>query len=421
VLLPRVDYVGRLVLVQDGDATEPSPGHVPAEITPEGYLDAWALTARDGLLTYSDGLHSWQEYRPREELEASLEGWAHVPVTDGHPPAMVTASTWAQYARGHALGEPELVELDGVTYIRKRLRFADAALVGKVQSGEQVELSIGFLSDVLQSADYSGDAQGAAAVQTEIVPNHDASVPRGRAGPRVRVLLDGVDVPVCWPGLESGLVPPPDMADIPKTPAAPPQGAPTPKPKTDEVGSPVETIEVPGPDGKMYPAPSFMVAELEQLRAMHKGAPAAAAPPVVPDAAGAPMPPPAGPPMRKPEDAPMDAIDQLRRRSTLERRAVKLSIPDAKIDAADTLEKLELLVDARGREVVAAAMPHAKDAAAAARGDALGVLVDVALAVPRTDAQPGANPWAKPAPIVERTDATDAMVADFRKRQGFED
>jgi hypothetical protein len=403
VLLPRVDYVGRLSLVTDAKA-EPSPGHVPAEITPEGYLDAWALTARDGLLTYSDGLRSWQEYRPREELEATLEAWAHVPVTDGHPPEMVSARTWAQYAKGHALGEPEIVELDGVAYIRKRLRFADASLVEKIKRGDQVELSIGFLSDVVATDDYGGDApREAAAVQTGIVPNHDASVERGRAGPRVRVLLDGVEVPVCWPGLESGLVPSlpdPSMTEN-KTP------------KADEVGAPIEEIEVPGPDGKMHKAPSFLVAELEQLRAMAK--PAAPPAPVVPDAAPAMVPPP---PV-KPEG--MDAAEVMRR-VKLERRAGRLGITDAQIDAAKTSDALEQLVDAKGHELVSERLPWAKEIAKGQRGDALAGLVEVALVAPaaqRTDA----NPWAPsvPAPVPQpRTDEVDAALAAFRKSQGFD-
>lgn len=399
MLLPRVDYVGRLSLVTDAKA-EPSPGHVPAELTPEGYLDAWALTARDGLLTYSDGLRSWQEYRPREELEATLDAWAHVPVTDGHPPEMVSARTWCTYAKGHALGEPEIVEIDGVAYIRKRLRFADAALVEKIKRGDQVELSIGFLSDVLAVDDYAGDApREAAAVQTGIAPNHDASVERGRAGPRVRVLLDGVEVPTCWPGLEAGLVPPPDMTEHKI-------------PKADEVGSPIEEIEIMGPDGKPYKVPSFLAAELEQLRAMAK--------PVVPDAAPAPVAPPAPAPGMTPPIKPegLDAADMLRR-VKLERRAGKLGIADAEIDAAATCDALEQLVDTKGRGIVAERMPHAKAEAEAARGDALGVLVNVALAMPRTDAQPQ-HPWSVPAPIAQRTDAVDATLAAFRKSQGFD-
>lgn len=372
MILARVDYLGRLTL----DAAEDAPpGTIAAVVTADGFLRATGYLARDGLLTYSDGVKSWTEYRPREELQAAVDSFRASTVTDGHPAAMLDATSWREHARGVVLDSLELAEDAGVTYLRATLEIRDAELVRRVQAGEAAELSIGFWSDVLPLADgVADDGTRADAVQTALRGNHVAVVERGRAGPACRVVLDGAPIPIASPfaALSQGHVEPPKMPD----------------PNNDAVGGATETTTVQLASGAEVEAPTELVAELLDLRAKvaQMQAPAPSTPPMpsmAPDAMQTPVPTlPAPPPL--PSE---DAAESLRGRMRLERAAARLKIPDAKIDAASD-DELRAIVEDHQREFVATRLPFAKDAAASARGDALATLVSAALAAPNVDVTP---------------------------------
>lgn len=388
----RIDYAPGDVVLVDA-AEEPTPSRSPAVKTPEGYLVADALLARDGLLKYSDGESSWLELRPRDELVRAADSWTHKPVTDDHPPVMVDAKNATEYVRGFVVEAPRVVELDGVSYLRARIRVMDADLVAKILGG-QTQLSIGFLADVHpERGVYAGAKYDA--VQRELAGNHVASVVRGRAGPSVRILLDGACIAVHHESVSARpCIGAPDVSK-PKSDKPDPK-APA-DPKADEAGSPATDTEVVGPEGTPVKVPTWLAAVYEwglangySFGAKPSDEPKAADPAPAP---GDELPPkdpavPADPAAPKPEDKdkPMtpDAVNaQVRKRARLERLAGKAGIEDAKIDAADDIALARLVVETK--------CPRLKARADKAEGDALDTLVEVAALEPEPTEAP--NPF----------------------------
>lgn len=394
-----------------------------AVTTLEGYLEVDAYLARDGLLRYSDGASSWLEYRPAPELEAAAPSWAHQPVTDDHPPGMLSAANASTYARGHVIGTPTIEVRDGVTYLRGRLRITDAGLRDKILAGRR-ELSIGFVADVVpQRGVWAGDRYDA--VQTSLVGNHVASVDRGRAGPECRVMLDSAQVPIaCYD--------PPGMADVksPRVIKLPP-GTKMDKLtawcahlsktlRADEVGLPTTTAKLVGPDGTEVEVPTWVAALVAEALAAHKAAQAAepAAAPESPEAeamteaAADPKLDPAvesdpnakPKPKPKPEDEQMtpDAIAALvRKRGRLERLAQSAGVASAVIDSADDA--------ALSRAIVCARMPAAKALADSASGERLESLVEAA-ALLQPAAAP-ANPFEVRRAVADQAEDDDEIAA----------
>lgn len=301
-----------------------SPQVAPAVITPEGYLEADAYVARDGLLQYSDGTRTWIEYRPTETLEAWAATGEGKPCTDDHPPAMLDATNTVEYYRGQAIAPLELVEDGEYAYLHTRLRWVDAALIDAIRSDEQSQISIGVLSRI-----YPGnhpDGTQCDAWQSGEGPgiNHYAAVRRGRSGPTVRVFFDGADCLV--PTHESMSM---DMNQ-----------------REDAVGAEAATVPVMLPDGRTLEVPTE-IAELVELglKAKKEQVAPPQAPPMAPPTEDAmpprPMPPQAPPTEdgmmepKKPEFT-MDSVDQLvRERASLLRQCAKVGVPEAILDSAD--------------------------------------------------------------------------------------
>lgn len=381
--LPRVDLCG--VVQLDAATGKPVPGAMPARLDARtGYLHVDGVLARSGVLTYSDGTRSWTEYRSADELKAWAPSFENVPYTDGHPPALVDASTWAKVAKGVVVGPIASYDADGLTYLRGRIVICDAELVARVMRGEAVELSIGFLSQVVAHADgHAPDGTEANASQLAGEGNHVAGVVRGRAGPACRLLLDGEAVPTAnpFPSLPHGQVPP--------------MTQPSSKPKTD--ATEVTEVEIPAPDGTMFAAPSWLAARLAELEAKVAAMQPATPPPAVPDAAAVPAPaPPPAPPM-KPEEETKDT-------AALLVRAGRLGLDAAAVLVLEP-SKLREAVDAKSREVIAARAPGLVALAKTAKGDALAALVDASEI--GTWGAPRPEPIKDPAP---RTDSTDDEI-----------
>lgn len=159
----------------------------PVRRLPNGQLRADAYLTRTGIFIYRnpDGSER-REYRPPEEVfnQDSLESFQMVPLTDNHPPEMVTAENCKQYAVG-SIGET--VRKDG-DKIAASLVVFDKATIDKLEAGK-VQLSCGYEADVI---DKPGEVDGMRydAIQTNIRGNHVAIVDTGRAGPDVRVRMD---------------------------------------------------------------------------------------------------------------------------------------------------------------------------------------------------------------------------------------
>lgn len=385
----RADRLGVPIEIVD-ELVPPTPARSPAIEHPEGYLEVDAYIARDGLLEYSDGRSTWTEYRPREELEAAAASWnQRTPVTDDHPSAMVSAATWTTVAKGLHVGPATIEVVDGVAYLRARLLVTDADLVRTIRDGKR-ETSIGFTARIVPTtAGVAPDGTRADAVQTELAGNHTAIVARGRAGPAVRVLLDGAHIPVY------------DAREIVREPQEDPHVTkPNPAKKTDQMGAPAQMVEIVGPDGQPISVPSWVAALLAEHEAMKQAQQAAAQPPPAPAAEAAAAPPPAPAPQPE-EEKPMtpDAIAALvRRRGRLVRLASDAGVAAAKCDSADE--------QTLAREFIAARAPWMKARADAAEGDVLDALVDAVADMPA----PQPNPFELKRPRADKADPTDPEV-----------
>ena len=81
--------------------------------SPEGYLIADAFTVRTGCQTYRGKEVGRPElplvtvYRPEESVfnKDSVSGFAHKPITVGHPKDLVQTDNWAQHAVGEVSTE----------------------------------------------------------------------------------------------------------------------------------------------------------------------------------------------------------------------------------------------------------------------------------------------------------------------------
>lgn len=399
----RVLRVDRLSL--DWGVTPVAPGRARAKLTPEGYLDVDAYIARDGLLKYSDGTKSWMELRPRAALEAAAASWANKPVTDDHPPVMVDSTNASTYARGHIMGTPYIVDVDGVAYLAARLRVMDAALVRKIVDDGRHELSVGFMAVVEPRVGvHDGVRYDAVQELDDESGNHVASVDRGRAGPAVRVLLDSARdsaescyhtqvkpdhevPPVSKPTLDSARA-----TRVIKLPAGTKMDAvkawcdnaqaKIPNALADEVGIPTTKAMLVGPDGTEMEVATWIAALVAEALDARKAGGAAAAPaiaegemPEAPeDAAGEPAMPPDDKDKKMPEMTPDQITALVRRRGRLERLSAAAGLPSAVIDSADDT--------ALARAYVAHVLPHAKARVDAADGAVLDALVEVASSTP---------------------------------------
>lgn len=180
-------------------AIEKRDGTLMASYTPQGFLRVEpSLLARDGCLEYSDGKSTWNEYRSAQSLIDAAASFSLVPLTNDHPPEMVTADNCKQYDAG-TIGEVDILRgEDGVTYIRAPIVVRDPDLIASALAGETCELSIGFLCNVLPQSGVLADGTEYSYVQDDLVGNHVAAVVAGRAGPNCRfATLDRKDN-VAW-------------------------------------------------------------------------------------------------------------------------------------------------------------------------------------------------------------------------------
>lgn len=163
------------------------------EYTDEGFLRVPARIARTGIQEYlavEMGLTDREPndiirvYRPEEEVfsEASLNSFASKPITDNHPPELVSSKNAKQYSVGHS--GPEVVR-DG-DFVKTFVQVTDADAITKIETGK-VELSNGYTSDIDWTPGVSPNGEQYDAIQRNIKGNHIAIVERGRAGPACRL------------------------------------------------------------------------------------------------------------------------------------------------------------------------------------------------------------------------------------------
>lgn len=154
----------------------------------DGTLVAEALLTRTGVFTYRNPNGSERrEYRPPTQVfdDKSLASFKLVPITDEHPPQMLTSQNARQYAVG-AVGEN--IRRDG-NHIAATIAIHDAATIAKMDGGK-TQVSCGYDCELDETPGTTPDGERYDAVQTNIVGNHLALVHNARAGAAAAVRMD---------------------------------------------------------------------------------------------------------------------------------------------------------------------------------------------------------------------------------------
>lgn len=160
----------------------------PARRLADGRLRVDAHLTRTGVFAYRQPDGSVRrEYRPDAEVFApeSLESFELTPVTDDHPPSLLTTDNAQQYTRG-SVGNG--VRRDG-SHVAAPLAVFDALLAEKMERGK-VHVSCGYTCDLDETPGMTPDGERYDAIQRNIRGNHVAIVDVGRAGTAL-VRMDG--------------------------------------------------------------------------------------------------------------------------------------------------------------------------------------------------------------------------------------
>lgn len=155
-----------------------------------GWLRVDGHLTRSGIFTYRnpDGTVR-RELRPPEEVfkADSMASFSMVPVTNDHPPEVLTAANTKKYAVG-TVGE--VVKRDD-DHVRSSILITDAETITRVETGKTA-LSCGYTCDVdMTSGELNGERYDA--IQRNIRGNHVALVNVARAGPTARIRMDAND------------------------------------------------------------------------------------------------------------------------------------------------------------------------------------------------------------------------------------
>jgi len=177
------------------------------EITPEGYLRAWASIARTGIQHYTDADGSIRrEYRPPSEVASpeSLASFAGKAITSEHPPVLLDADNTKDYQVGFS--GTEVVYDNG--FVKAVMTITDKETIERIMKGDAREVSAGYRVSYDPSPGITEDGEHYDGVQKEIIGNHIAVVRRGRAGPQVKLHLDRQDAadPSLFPNEEERLM-----------------------------------------------------------------------------------------------------------------------------------------------------------------------------------------------------------------------
>ena len=171
----------RLQIATEREYTDEGFLRVPARISRTGIQEYYAIEMG---LTDRDPKDIIRVYRPEEEVfsDISLNSFSSKPVTNNHPPELVTSKNSKQYTVG--MSGPEVLK-DG-DFVKAVLNITDAEAIENIESGK-VELSNGYTADIDWTPGVTPEGEQYDAVQRNIKGNHIAIVERGRAGPSCRV------------------------------------------------------------------------------------------------------------------------------------------------------------------------------------------------------------------------------------------
>lgn len=151
------------------------------ELSPEGYLIAWAKIARAGVQLYQNPDGSIRrEYRPPEEVSSpeSLKSFAQVPICLEHPPFMLSSLN----AQSSTVGwTGERVVYDG-GFVETSAKIIDANAIKAVLDRKKGELSAGYSCRIEPVSGITPDGEPYDFVQREIKGNHVAITAKARGG-----------------------------------------------------------------------------------------------------------------------------------------------------------------------------------------------------------------------------------------------
>lgn len=159
---------------------------------PNGWLRVDGYLTRVGVFMYrnADGTVRRELRLPEEVFKAdSLASFQLVPVTNGHPPELLTAKNTKDYAVGTVA---ENVGRDGDN-VRASMMVTDADTIANVEAGRR-ELSCGYTCDMEDSPGVHPTFGPYDVVQRNIRGNHVAIVDVARAGPEARLRLDAAEM-----------------------------------------------------------------------------------------------------------------------------------------------------------------------------------------------------------------------------------
>jgi hypothetical protein len=163
-----------------------------SETTDEGYLRVWCRAARSGTQLYkrADGSQV-REYRPPEEVSnpESLSTFGMKPATWGHPPVLLDSANTKKFQVGYSGSQVRYN--DG--FVEVALVVTDQDAIEKIKRKDATEVSAGYKVDFDPTPGVTPEGESYDGVQRNIRVNHIAIVPRGRAGPEVRLLMDRMD------------------------------------------------------------------------------------------------------------------------------------------------------------------------------------------------------------------------------------
>jgi len=161
------------------------------EVLPTGFLKFPVFAARTGIQLYKDSQGNViREFRPPEEVfsNSAMASLRTAPLTNNHPKEMVDPQNAKDLMVGFTTDTVEKVK---DKFLKTHVVVTDKQAIEDIRSGK-VEVSMGY--DVeLDETPGVFDGKNYDMVQRNIVHNHIALVDRGRAGPEVRLRLDGTD------------------------------------------------------------------------------------------------------------------------------------------------------------------------------------------------------------------------------------
>jgi len=172
-----------------------SPVQKPIKLH-NGFLKVPVTVTRTGVLNYrikeKNGFSIRKEVRLPEHVfnKDSLATLDGIPLTNSHPPGLLTPENVQKYSVGSVSGGIERMDDDdGFSYVNTHATLQAKSVIKTVETTPIRQVSSGYTCDLIkQDGVFNGEAY--THIQTDIKYNHLAIEPKGRAGSKVRLRMD---------------------------------------------------------------------------------------------------------------------------------------------------------------------------------------------------------------------------------------